>query len=243
MGCSMLIESHRHTKKDLELWKGYEEADLIYFKTHNMQDRIEKAINNIASFDVKCYLGVSWGKDSVTTAHLVQAVKPEIPIVWVRVEPIKNPECIYVRDVFLSMFPQAIYDEVIVNCVVDRFGAHATGTLERGFKSVYHKYGDRHISGIRAEESGVRKVSRLTHGINTKRACRPIIDWSHKDVFAYLEFYQLPVHPAYAMLGSGRWEREHIRVASLGGKRGDQFGRTVWEKEYYPDVLRRHCAR
>jgi phosphoadenosine phosphosulfate reductase len=235
----MLIQSPRHTQKDLELWETYESADLIYYHTHNMDYKIKKAIDNIKDFYGTCYLGVSWGKDSVVVAHLVQLVRPETPMVWVRVEPIKNPDCVAVRDEFLCRFPNAIYDEVIVNCKVDRFGTHATGTLEKGFKSVYEKYGNRHISGVRSEESGVRRVSRLTHGINTERTCRPIIDWTQKDVFAYLAFNDLPVHPVYAMLGCGRWAREHIRVASLGGKRGDQFGRTVWEKEYYPDILRR----
>ncbi|TXH99574.1 MAG: hypothetical protein E6Q76_19695 [Rhizobium sp.] len=59
------------------------------------------------------------------------------------------------------------------------------------------------------------------------------------DVFAYLAFHGLPVHPNYAMLGAGRWPREYLRTAPLGGKRGDQFGRAEWEREYYGDVLRR----
>jgi len=51
--------------------------------------------------------------------------------------------------------------------------------------------------------------------------------------------YNLPVHPAYAMTAGGRWDRKHIRVASLGGQRGAQYGRREWEREYYGDVLRR----
>jgi phosphoadenosine phosphosulfate reductase len=236
----MLIETRRHTKKDLELWNHYECADLVYFETHKMQNKIELAINEISKFaNSSCYLGVSWGKDSVVTAHLAVTALSGIQLVWVRVEPIKNPDCLLVRDEFLKLFPNVKYDEVVINCVVDRFGAHAKGTLEAGFKSVYAKYGNRHISGVRSEESGIRKISRFTHGVSTERACRPIIDWKQSDVFAYLAHFDLPVHPVYAMLGGGRWAREHIRVASLGGKRGDQFGRTVWEKEYYRDVLKR----
>lgn len=235
----MIIKSHRHKQKDLELWEVYETADLYYYETHKMQSKIDKAIDEIIKFtNTSCYIGVSWGKDSVVTAHLAASLTCSIPLVWVRVEPIKNPDCLLVRDKFLKMYPNIYYDEIIVNCKCDRFGTHATGTLEAGFKSVYEKYGDRHISGVRSEESGVRKVSRFTHGISTERTCRPIIDWKQNDVFAYLAHFDLPVHPVYAMLGEGRWQREHIRVASLGGKRGDQFGRTVWEKEYYPDILK-----
>jgi phosphoadenosine phosphosulfate reductase len=237
----MLIYSDRLTKTDVALWEKYETADLLWFNTHNMQLKIDKAIKELLYFynQGPCYLGVSWGKDSVTVAHLAAVACKGINYVWVRVEPIKNPECLVVRDEFLKQYPYIKYDEVIVNCKTDSFGAHAKGTLEAGFKEVRCKYGTRHISGIRSEESGTRKISRFAHGISTPNACRPIIDWKHNDVFAYLAYNKLPVHPSYAMLGGGRWEREHLRVASLGGKRGDQFGRTVWEKEYYSDVLRR----
>ena len=223
------------------MWEQYETADLIWFHTHNMQKRIDSAMEEIRMFYYygPCYLGVSWGKDSVTVAHLVASQCRDIPFVWIRVEPIKNPECLNVRDEFLRLFPHVKYDEITVYCKIDCFGAHAKGTLEAGFKKAHRKYGNRHISGVRGEESGIRKISRLTHGISTLNACRPIVDWKHNDVFAYLAHNCLPVHPSYAMMGNGRWEREHLRVASLGGKRGDQFGRTVWEKEYYSDILRR----
>jgi phosphoadenosine phosphosulfate reductase len=238
-GYNMLIKSYRHKPEDLELWEGYEVADLYYYETHKMQSKVDRAIKELTEFTkTSCYLGVSWGKDSVVAAHLAVTALCKTPLVWVRVEPIKNPDCLLVRDEFLRLFPSVLYDEVVVNCNVDRFGAHAKGTLEAGFKSVYAKYGNRHISGVRSEESGIRKISRFTHGVSTERTCRPIIDWKQNDVFAYLAHFDLPVHPVYAMLGGGRWEREHIRVASLGGKRGDQFGRTVWEKEYYPDILK-----
>ena len=66
---------------------------------------------------------------------------------------------------------------------------------------------------------------------------------SAADVFAYLASRQLPVHPAYAMLGGGRYQRDRIRVSSLGGRRGDGMGRAEWEREYYGDILRRLEAR
>jgi len=237
----VLILSDRLSRKDIAMWEQYETADLLWFHTHKIQPRIERAVLEIQDFYSKgpCYLGVSWGKDSVTVAHLVALSGCDIPFVWVRVEPIKNPECLNVRDEFLSQYPQTKYDEIITHRKRDFFGSHTKRTLGAGFKEAYRKYGKRHISGVRSEESGIRKISRFTHGISSANACRPIIDWRHNDVFAYLAHNDLPVHPSYAMLGGGRWEREHLRVASLGGKRGDQFGRTIWEKEYYSDILRR----
>ena len=63
------------------------------------------------------------------------------------------------------------------------------------------------------------------------------------DVMAYLARFNLPVHPAYGMLGSGRYDRERIRVATLGGERGGGAGRREWESEYYGDVLNRIAAK
>lgn len=36
--------------------------------------------------------------------------------------------------------------------------------------------------------------------------------------------HNLPVHPAYAMLGSGRWPREHIRVGCIDDPEGAEMG-------------------
>jgi len=76
-------------------------------------------------------------------------------------------------------------------------------------------------------------------GLDTGASFRPIGRWRQADVFSYLHHHHLPVHPAYAMLGGGRWPRRHIRVHSIGGERGTEHGRREWEQEYYGDVLRR----
>lgn len=76
-------------------------------------------------------------------------------------------------------------------------------------------------------------------GISTERTCAPLAWWTAADVFAYLATHDLPVHPAYAMLGGGRWRRERLRVAEIGDTHGKGGGRLEWETEYYGDALRR----
>jgi len=93
--------------------------------------------------------------------------------------------------------------------------------------------------GVRASESGIRRISRIKHGISTDNVCRPIIDWNEQDIFSYLAYNDLPIHPNYAMLGNGRFERDRLRVDELGGVQGNSFGKSEWEKEYYPDILRK----
>ena len=130
------------------------------------------------------------------------------------------------------------YVEVESHCTFSHGQWHASGTLENGIRGIAERVGtSRCLLGIRAKESGARKLSAFVHGEATEVKCRPILFWDEMDVFGYLASRNLPVHPVYAMLGGGRWQRGRLRVSSLGGRRGDGMGRAEWEKEYYGDVL------
>lgn len=233
----MLIQSERHTQQDLRLWNEYERADKVHAMT--LGSKITKSLKCIMEFaDERCYAGISWGKDSMVLAHLVAICGHSIPLVWFRIEPIKNPECEAVRDSFLSNW-RCEYHEIERWCRRDKAGWHASGTLESAAKECASRFGSRKILGIRADESAERRLTCMVNGESSANSCRPLAWWSDQDVMAYLAEYELPVHPAYAMLGGGRYERKWIRVASLGGERGRGMDRAAWEQEYYSDVLNR----
>lgn len=239
----MLIPSERHRPADMELWAELEEADLLHAKTRRMEQLESKSLDYIIEFARKpSYASVSWGKDSVVLAHLVWRTISTFgrmtPLVWVRVEPIKNPDCALVRDAFLEQWSSE-YREIESHCMRGVGEWHAMGTLERGFKQAEAEFGNRHLSGVRGDESGVRTIRMRKWGPTTGKTCAPLIYWTDKDIYAYLAAHRLPVHPAYAMLGAGRYDRQHLRVSSLGGKRGGGMGRAEWEREYYGDVLNR----
>lgn len=232
----MLISSDRHTRDDLELWREYEEADRVFLRGLEGKEKEAAIVAEQFAMRNRCYLGVSWGKDSVTVAHVCRDLN--IPLVYVRQEPLLNPDCLRVRDAYLERY-QPDYHEIVVRMRRGEGCWHATGTIEAGFKEAVSRFGRAHISGVRQDESGPRTMRMRTWGLTTKHTCCPIGYWSAGDVFAYLAKYDLPIHPAYAMLGGGRWERERLRVCSLGGRRGQGIGRREWELEYYGDHLRR----
>ena len=97
----------------------------------------------------------------------------------------------------------------------------------------------RYICGVRADESGVRKLSCRRLGKTTGVSCRPLAWWSAHDVYSYAAIRRVPLHPTYGMLGGGRWQRERLRVSFLGLTHGRGIGREQWEREYYGDCLRR----
>lgn len=202
----------------------------------NLAHRAREAIAEFAI--ASCYLGVSWGKDSLVVAHLV-ATLPRMPITCVYFihSPRDNPDCGLVRDAFLSRFDLGNYRERLVDPRKPGDRTSKAARYERWVREA--GLPTRRITGLRAVESQTRQVSAATHGVATAASCRPILRWTTADVFAYLYREDLPVHPAYAQSMGGALDREWLRVAPLGGHEGTGHGRAEWERRYYAAELRR----
>ena len=171
------------------------------------------------------HVSVSWGKDSVTVAHLSILAETGWPLVWVRTEGHENPDCYAVRDAFLQQFPDVEY--------------HETWWEGSWSRSTYYQ-GRRRVVGVRADESAQRRESARTHGRATRDVCRPILHWSADNVFGYLARHDLPVHPAYAMTMDDTVPRSRPRVNMIrtpghGLPPRAQLWREEWERRYYPE--------
>ncbi len=173
-----------------------------------------------------CYLGTSWGKDSVTVLHLAREIA--VPVVWVRVDGEESPDCPLVRDAFLARWPVE-YHEIHATSGVGQ----GKRTSSLGFEEAARRFGARHISGVRAEESTTRAITVARNGVASAGSCRPIARWSAIEVFAYASRHDLPIHPAYACTFGGTLDRGRVRVGALGGERGTGKGRREWEARYY----------
>lgn len=237
----MLIPSDRHTPRDLEHWVRCEAADRIYGRLPALARKSARAVDAIRAFAEAgpCYLGTSWGKDSVVACHLAVLAGVRVPMVHiVQLGPHHDPYQELVRDAFLARFGDAVdYHEIIVEPLEreQRDGGRAPQMIE-GIARAQRRWGERWIGGLRADESGQRKLSARR---GSRSSCWPIAWWTAQDVFAWLAAHDLPVHPSYAMTGGGMWDRDHIRVSIIGGKKGTGHGRREWEWAYYPDVMRR----
>lgn len=229
-----LIDSPRLRPEDRTAWQTASAQDLAWASTGRHQRLVEEAERTIVRFTAAGdgYAGVSWGKDSTVLADLVARVAPTVPLVYVVVTPINNPDCPAVRDRFLDLHPAARYEEIVV---ANRTGG-AGRTSTHGFQEAARRFGDRHLSGIRRDESGGREMRFRRWGLETDRTLAPLGNWSARDVFAYLTARSLPIHPAYAMSFGGAIPRDHLRVSSLGGVRGRGTGRQEWERAYYPEA-------
>jgi phosphoadenosine phosphosulfate reductase len=231
-----LVASQRHSAADLDAWRTTERRALVQAELNAFSRHVRSATDALRSFVTlgRCYAGTSWGKDSVALAHLVATQAPHVPLIWIRVTPLENPDCALVRDEFLRRFPGTRYDEIATR----GDSTIGTGRLKIGFREASRRHGSRYISGVRGEESGGRARRMRAWGESSPNTCAPLGWWSGWEVFAYLMSNGLPVHPAYACTMDGLLDPTRIRVASLGGSRGEGMGRREWEERYYRDELR-----
>ena len=219
-------------------------ADLVHGQRPAMQLKVHRSLESLLAFcsTGQCYASISWGRDSVIIAHLIAISGVDLPLVHLRVVPTENPHTSDVRDSFLRTYPKCDYREI----VKESKHLHSSPTERMAAKATFGKAfrnagfdGWKYISGVRASESGARKMRMRTWGASSLLTCAPIGWWTDADVFGYLATMSLPVHPNYAMLGGGRWPRERIRVSELAGEYGMEWGRAQWEQEYYGDIINR----
>ena len=227
----MLIVTHRHTKADLELYRDYEEMDRINAVSPVRVERSLRVVKAWLDTHPETAAYTSWGKDSVVLLHLLTLTGRKTPVVYMRFSDRDNPDCEPVRDAFLEKYDINYHEEIFEYGRVRKSGAH--------WKALQRKYGPYKLTGIRNDESGVRRMVFMMHRECSAYSCRPLSLWKNHEVFAYIQQEGLPLSPVYGYLGGGRWKREHIRTHSLAGTSGDGFGRAEWEREYYPDILAR----
>lgn len=239
----MLIESGRLTGRDRAHWERLEHYDDALSRDPRL-DRLEsEGRAAVAEFAAAgdFTVSVSWGKDSVVAAHVALLAVPDARLVWARAEHVETPECKTVRDAFLAAHPRARYEERTYRFRVPLRGepGHETAPGQDALGEVLD---GRYVSGLRAEESRVRRISIGHRGLVTPRTCRPIGRWDATHIFAYLYREDLPVHPAYAMTAGGHYDRRWLRVHPLltaAPPRSAVHGgdHAAWEDLYYSDVI------
>lgn len=243
----MLIDSPRLSPQDRHAWQQLERYDQKLGP--HLTAKTNTALQRIRGFwadEPSGVCSVSWGKDSTVIADLVATTGLPIPIVWVRSDPFEMPECDQVRDVFLNHHPHVIYEERVAVLRNPKRGqegyeAHHMDPGRRHQDILKEHITGRYISGVRAQESRIRRSSARWHGAVTQKVCRPIIDWTGAEVFAYLNHHHLPVHPAYAMTYGGQLDRQWLRVHPLCSYHEESSihgqDKTSWEDHYYTDTI------
>jgi len=93
----------------------------------------------------------------------------------------------------------------------------------------------RRVTGMRAAESRARRALLATARGETAHTLHPIWHWSTDDVWTYLVRHDLPWLSIYDHLGP---EARN----GLVGRNGQQSGRLVYLKRFYPEAFRLACT-
>lgn len=234
----------RCSKSDWEVWQSRARIDAVWAETRAHRRRVDVSKRYLERFASggQGYIGVSWGKDSCAVIKLAMELGIEWPLIHVVIEPVANPDCAVTRDAWFSKYPSLAsrYHEIVVRCQTKasthRYDTNAA--YEDGFATAVRLFGERRISGVRAEEAGIRKLAVRRYGLGDEESvsARPLGHWSSDDVFAVLRDELLS--PAYPCTLSGGYERGRVRMNNLWGLYGEGFGRRQWERRYYGDTIR-----
>lgn len=170
------------------------------------------------------YVACSFGKDSAVMLHLIRSIAPEIPVRFIRWQG----ETEYIDN----------YDEVIAQWQLPNLQQ-----IEFSRESLLDKRADRYTTaeydaffvGLRKQESTVRRISILKHGmyyINAQGLARicPLADWSERDISTYVLANHLPTLNTYKQQGFDKRTASRVPRADFGIR--DQFLADLKQRDF-----------
>ena len=169
---------------------------------------IDKVIRQVAAFKKegrKIFLTSSFQTQSVPLLHIISKNCPEIEVVFIDTGFL-FPETYSFKELLKKEFDLNIVEvksSTSPHLQVDKFGMfqYCSNTdycchinkvqpLEDWMQS-----GDVWISGVRRDQSSVRKLMLEIENNGKVIRYHPMLDWTNKDIYAYLNQHNLPRHP------------------------------------------------
>ena len=168
----------------------------------------------LKEFGASFALTTSFGIQSAVLLHMISNIEKgsEAPIIWVDTgylpsETYKYAEQLSKRfkinlQIFQSSFSaarmEAIYGKLWETGSISDFEKYheirKVEPLENGFNSLNIKCW---ASGVRGTQTDHRKSMTILDEIRGRLSLRPLLEWSKKDIFYYMQRYELPQHPLF----------------------------------------------
>lgn len=245
-----LIERHVLAplgRKPLPMWR---RAAIDATRTQAAHRHISNALRHAK----KPYVSYSGGKDSMATLAMVEAIRPDIPVIWSDDE-LEYPETIE----HLLGLRERIGERLIIAQGHATHGGWFTSWADRPFWrdplpgtipiprllddwAIQEGY-DLAFLGLRMEESGPREAILGNIGPTYHRkgalVCCPIYDWSAEAVWALID--ELPYNAAYDVLRGLDLDERELRVGPLPLTPGDTL-RRGWP-DLYAGLVGRYGQR
>jgi phosphoadenosine phosphosulfate reductase len=206
------------------------------------------------------YTSMSFGKDSTVMVHLlIKCCGLDIPVFYVDCGKWDEwPDTPRVKQEFLEIvscdFTELSGPSIMSAYLQSGFyiqdeegfaeGRKAQRDYGKSLESILDTEAKRRglngaFIGIRKEESNNRRRLFVMRGelyfAKTRQmwACHPLMNWSSKDIWAYIVKYDLPYNELYDLDPRGR---ELARNGAMFGSRSARYGRMAFMRQMYPDL-------
>lgn len=168
-------------------------------KIERAKKLIEDAIKKYKNLAVAC----SFGKDSMVVLHLALQIKPDMPVFTV-MTPFKPKETFEYKDKITGLWNlnlKEYFQKDDINAEKDELWLKDPDKCCEYFKVNPTKKAvknlDAWICGLRNTEGPTRENFQEIEKKGGLIKINPILSWTELDVWRYLAFNQIPVHPWY----------------------------------------------
>lgn len=185
-------------------------------------------------------MSTSFGIQSAVMLHLVTQVIPDIPVIWVDtgylpVETYQFADDLTQRlhlnlKVYQSPISparmEALYGRLWANKDVDSLNKYdQIRKVEPMQRALRELQATAWLAGLRAAQTEHRKTLDVVTQQQGVYKVLPILNWNAKDVYYYLQTYDLPYHPMFdrGYVSVGDWHSSRPLMAGDGDERDTRF--------------------
>lgn len=240
--------------------------DLLHARLPAFQRRVAEA-REIITEGLKCcqkpYIAFSGGKDSEVVVHLAIQQKPDINVIWLHQgqEFPDTEEIVYElhRKWALDLHIEYVKPDLLD--LIEEYGDYgvegrtpykkgdvARRLIKEPAQRLIKQFGfDGVFMGLRKDEAWGRKFFLGRHGpvhlaqYDGILHINPLMNWSAKDVWAYINSNNLPYNGVYDK--TLFQARDKIRTAPWAGGTMKEAGRFQFLKYYYPALFQEFAKR
>ncbi len=214
-----------------------------FLQTQTAEGRVAWALE---TFQEKIFLSSSFGAQSAVSLHLVTTLAPQIPVVLVDTgylfpetyqfidqltERLKLNLKVY-RSPLSPAWQESRYGKLWEQGVDGITKYNQINKVEPMNRAREELGAVAWIAGLRRQQSTSRKELGILKTQNGGLKIHPIIDWTDKDVYDYLQKHNLPYHPL--------WEQGYASIGDVHTTRKLEAGMTEEETRFFG--LKRECG-
>ena len=171
-----------------------------------------------AQFGAKLILTTSFGIQSAVMLHLVTRIVPDIPVVFIDTGYLFPETYRFARELsqrlglnlrkyratMSAAEQEALYGKLWEQGLEGLQRYNQINKVEPMDRAVRELGAQAWLVGLRREQASTRSNLRVVQVQNLITKIHPILDWSNRDVHAYLKEHDLPYHPL--------WEQGYVSV-------------------------------